>query len=124
VNTVPPDTILSNWRDGTTRPTPLRPDIVIHDRVEDRAVIADAKYRNDGDRASSDSLNEAQLYLQAYAKHSAAIIFPPVSNPPEWRADRVAAGDFALLEFPLRPADGLLDWLAGDGRGALFELFG
>lgn len=123
VNTTPPASILSNWRDESDRPSPLRPDIVLHDRDDNRAVVVDAKYRNDGDRASADSLNEAQLYLQAYGITSAAVIYPPQSQNPVWRAARVAGGDYTLLEFPVRPGDGLRDWLADEGRAALLALF-
>jgi hypothetical protein len=124
VNTTVPSEILSNWRDDTVRPSSLRPDLVLHKRDDGRAVIADAKYRNDGDRASSDSLNEAQLYLQAFGKESAAILFPPKSLEPRWEAHHVAAGGFRLLEFPIRPAPGAREWVAGPGRDALLGLLG
>ena len=51
-------------------------------------------------------------------------LYARVQGEPEpvWQAKAIAAEGYTLLEFPLRPGDGLREWLADDGRAELFAL--
>lgn len=123
VNSKPPGHVVSDWRDGTSRRSALRPDITIFEKATNQVALLDAKYRQDGDAATSESLTEAQLYLQAYGKHKVGIVFPPASAPASWPITWHSSGGFSLVELPLRPAPNLAAYVSGTLALALAQLF-
>jgi hypothetical protein len=114
VDAKPPQTVLRDWRDNTDRRAALRPDLVLFDRATGKAAVLDAKYRQDGDRASNSSLAEVQLYLQAYGLSQVAVVFPPHSPHAPWAPAEVAAEGFRIFELPVRPSSGLATYLAAE----------
>ena len=107
VDSAPPREVLHNWRDDTLKPSSLRPDITIHRLADGQVAPLDAKYRTNGARASSDSLLEVQLYLQAFGCRAVSVLFPPVGSPPRYDSQAIGNGHFNITEIPLRPMDDL-----------------
>ena len=111
---VSPATLLTDWRAATDRPTELRPDVLLHHKPSSRLALLDAKYRNAGARASSSSLSDVQLYLQAYQRERIAILFPPESAKlGDWQVHEVSDGRFSIFEVPFRPHPELGTWVTG-----------
>lgn len=123
VDSAPPANILPNWRDDTSTPAALRPDVVLRRRSDGRVAVLDAKYRSSGDRATAESLSEVQLYLQAFGCREVCVLFPPTTGQPPWQPHVITNGRFALTELPLRPMDGLDDYLATVVRPAIDRAF-
>lgn len=113
VDVTPPPAVISDWRDKTDRPAQLRPDLVLRERSSGRVALLDAKYRNSGLRASSDSLSDVQLYLQAYMRKRIGILYPPGLGPvaERWSIHRVTDGDRAIVEVPILPEARLAEFL-------------
>lgn len=103
VDSVPPSDVLHNWRDETSTPSALRPDIVLRRKADDQVAILDAKYRSNGQRATSGSLTEIQLYLQAFGCRQVCVLYPPITGSPPWQPEIITNGLFSLSELPLRP---------------------
>lgn len=86
--------------------------------------VLDAKYRTAGARATSDSLSEVQLYLQAYGCENVAILFPPRSeDATDWSVSQVSDGQFSIVEIPLRPAESLGTYVRDRLRPAVDQTF-
>jgi hypothetical protein len=112
VDTKPPSSVLSDWRDRTERPSSLRPDLVLHERASGRVAVLDSKYRRDkrsGLRASGDSLSEVQLYLQAYGRNEVGVLYPP--REPYWEINDVTDGQQRIVEIPFRPEAAMAEFL-------------
>lgn len=121
VDATPPSDVLRNWRDDSSTPTSLRPDITILRKSDGQIAIADAKYRAAGDRASRDSLSEVQLYLQSYGCLEVTVVFPPTATP--WQTHRVTNDHFGITELPLRPSAELAGYLRDTVRPAIEQSF-
>jgi hypothetical protein len=119
VDSAPPDDVLHNWRDDTSTPAALRPDIVLRRKSDHRVAILDAKYRSGGLRATPGSLSEVQLYLQAYGCRAVCVLFPPTAGSPPWEPHLVTNQHFAITELPLRPMDDLAGYMADVLRPAI-----
>lgn len=103
LDSAPPDGILHNWRDDTSTPASLRPDIVLWRRSDNCVAILDAKYRSGGLRATAVSLSEVQLYLQAYGCRDVCVLYPPTRGGEPWEPHLVTNQHFGITELPLRP---------------------
>jgi hypothetical protein len=114
LDVTPPHPVIRDWRDDSERKARLRPDLVLHERATGRVALMDAKYRGTGHRASSDSLAEVQLYLQAYSRKRVGVLFPPGGGLGEerWRVHRVSDGTFAIYEMPFLPETRMAIFLA------------
>ncbi len=123
VDTSPPDDVLHNWRDDTSTPAALRPDIVIRRRRDHRVAILDAKYRSAGVRATPESLSEVQLYLQAYGSREVCVLFPPTAGSAPWEPHLVTNHHFGITELPLRPMEDLAGYMADVLRPAIDRSF-
>jgi hypothetical protein len=123
VDSAPPADILHNWRDDSSTPSALRPDVVLRRTADERVAVLDAKYRSSGERATSDSLADVQLYLQAFGCREVCVLFPPITGQPPWQPHVITNGHFALTELPLRPMDGLDDYLTAVVRPAIDRAF-
>ncbi len=123
VDSAPPDDVLHNWRDDTSTPSSLRPDIVIRRRADNRVAVLDAKYRSGGLRATPDSLSEVQLYLQAYGCREVCVLFPPTAGIPPWHAHLVTNQHFGITELPLRPMEDLAAYIVDVLRPAIDRSF-
>jgi hypothetical protein len=119
VDSTPPDDVMHNWRDDSSTPAALRPDIVIRRRSDHLVAVLDAKYRSSGVRATPDSLAEVQLYLQAYGCREVSVVFPPTIGSPPWELHRVTNGYFGITEVPLRPMDDLAAYMTNVIRPAI-----
>ncbi len=64
-DTKPPKTLIKGWRSVSDRPDDPRPDILLVRKATNEVLLIDAKYRNNENRASVDSLYEMQYYLGA-----------------------------------------------------------
>lgn len=105
-NVVPPASVLRSWRSYTSRPDGYRPDLLFVRDDDQRVVIADAKFRSDGEEASESSRKELLSYMAAYGSASAVIFYPPVPN------DRLGVrtiewGDQRLIEVAVAPTASL-----------------
>lgn len=123
VDRAPPDDVLHNWRDDTSTPASLRPDLVIRQKSDHHVVVLDAKYRSGGLRATPDSLSEVQLYLQAYGCREVCVVFPPTAGSAPWEAHLVTNQHFGITELPLRPMDDLASYMADVLRPAIERSF-
>ena len=114
LDVTPPRSVIRDWRDDSERRAGLRPDLVLHERATGRVALLDAKYRNDGERASADSLTDMQLYLQAYSHRSVGVLFPPRTDAAgdAWRVHEVSDGTFTIYEMPCLPEPRMADFLA------------
>ena len=123
VDSAPPEAVLHNWRDDTSTPASLRPDVVLHRRTDHRVALLDAKYRSAGQRATPDSLSEVQLYLQAYGCREVCVLFPPTAGTSPWKAHVVTNQHFGITELPLRPMADLDRYIADVLRPAIDRSF-
>lgn len=122
VDSTPPEDVLRNWRTETSTPQALRPDIVLRRRGDHRVAVLDAKYRSSGERATPESLSEAQLYLQSYGCRKVSVIFPPIGQlVPSPHV--ITNGHFAVTELPLRPMEDLHAHVADVIRPAIEQSF-
>lgn len=122
VDSTPPAEILSNWRDETSTPAALRPDLMLQRHADHRIALLDAKYRSAGQRATPDSLAEVQLYLQSFGCRKVGVVYPPTTKPP-WTTHVISNEHFTITELPLRPSPELSDHVAVQLRPAIDELF-
>ncbi|MHB8154227.1 MAG: hypothetical protein ACYDG3_14465 [Bacillati bacterium] len=112
-DTVPPDSVARTWRQMTDRPDGPRPDVFLHDKEEGKFMILDAKYRRDGNRASSDSLAEMQYYLNTFQMQTSVICYPPTDSSYQ-TINSVTGGPFSLWELPVSPNKDIVDYLRKD----------
>lgn len=75
-DTVPPRDRFHNWRDESSRPSDMRPDISIVDLRRNRGILIDAKYRRDGTRIDTRSLNECQVYMHSFSRRRLIVCYP------------------------------------------------
>lgn len=120
LNVVPPPTVLRSWRSYTTSPDRYRPDILLVDKVTGATVIGDAKYRQDGLRASESSRRDVTAYLGTYGLRHAVIFYPPASGA--LVMGRVAAKAYGLTEVGLTPRNDLSTFAAGAIESLLSEI--
>lgn len=113
LDVTPPRSVICDWRDDSERRASLRPDLILYERDTGRVALMDAKYRNSGHRASSDSLTEVQLYLQAYSRRRVGVLFPPSQSPAvdELHVNQVSDGTFAIYEMPFLPESRMAKFL-------------
>lgn len=99
-DTAIPSRVLHSWRDGTRRPSNLRPDIVLVGITSGRVVLLDAKFKSDfaNARATSEDLFEMQGYLNGYSTSRGGILFPGKNAG----ANIIAGNGNALVELPIR----------------------
>lgn len=107
-DTSPPTPEFLNWRNGSSRPSDMRPDLTIIDRVAKRGLLLDAKYRIDGDRAPTSALAECQVYMHSFQQDAIVVCYPG-SAP---RLDEVASGPFRIVELSLSPYPGVDTFVA------------
>lgn len=112
-DTPPPPKILTTWRSATDRPDDPRPDLLLHYPLLRKLLIIDAKYRNDGNRASKDSLYEVQYYLNTFRLRHAAICYPP-SDSSYRQINLVSCADYTIAEIPLSPNPDIIEYLRDD----------
>lgn len=106
-DTVPPKTRFQNWRDLSSRPSDMRPDITVVDHVNDKGLLVDAKYRRDGTRVDSRSINECQVYLHSFRRSRIVVCYPgtgPAMNS-------VAGDGSEILEVSIGPFDGVREYV-------------
>lgn len=109
-DTPPPTEILSSWRSTSDRPDDPRPDLLLFYPSLSKLLLIDAKYRNDGNRASKDSLYEVQYYLNTFRLRHAVICYPPAD--PSYRDIALVQGsEYTIAEIPVAPAADLIDYL-------------
>ena len=93
-----PAQYLPSWRSRTARPALERPDIVVIDEANRRALVLDVKFSVDSSgRCRSTHLFEMQGYLNSYAIRSGGILFPGRPST----ARNLSNGDFTIGEIPL-----------------------
>jgi hypothetical protein len=74
-------------------------------------VIADAKYRSDGMRASQSSRRDLMSYMNAFGLARSVVFFlPKAPSPPN--AETLGYGGLALIEIPITPIGDLVEQLA------------
>jgi hypothetical protein len=117
-NVVPPASIMRSWRSYTSRPDYYRPDVLFFNESRQCVVMADAKFRNDGEEASESSRKELLSYMAAYGTGSAVIFYPPVPNDRltvrtiEWKDQR-------LTEVSVAPTPNLQTFLQNELESVL-----
>jgi hypothetical protein len=109
-DTEPPSSIMRSWRALTSRPDSPKPDFLFHYKSEGAVALGDAKYRNDGRRASESSRRELMLYMQAFGLTKAIIFYPP--EPVDLHVHSVRHDEYCLYEMPIRPSPALATFLA------------
>ncbi|MGH2894285.1 MAG: hypothetical protein ACRDPM_13625 [Solirubrobacteraceae bacterium] len=123
VDATPPSEVLHNWRDDTSTPSALRPDLVLRRIADGEVALLDAKYRSAGARATSESLSEVQLYLQAFGALEASVLFPPMVAAEPVEPQLITNGRFGLTELPLRPQPDLGEFVREKLRPAIERTF-
>jgi hypothetical protein len=123
VDAVPPDDVLHNWRDDTSTPSALRPDLVLRRVADGEVALLDAKYRSAGTRATPESLSEVQLYLQAFGALEVSVLFPPTGTTEAVEPQLITNGTFGLTELPLRPRPDLIAYAHETLRPAIERTF-
>ncbi len=98
-----PACVATTWRSETARPDRARPDITIASKLNNTYLLIDAKYRNDGNRASADSLAEVQYYLNTFCTDRAMIIYPP-DEPQFSKIISLSSRGQTLFQVPFSPA--------------------
>jgi hypothetical protein len=124
VDRQPPSWVVQDWRDRSSRPARLRPDLTLFHRPTGRAALMDAKYRRSGERASDDSLTDVQLYLQAYGRRTVGVLYPFVGNG-ELRVHRVADEKLdtsAIYEIPFVPEPRMAEFISSVFMETLDEM--
>jgi hypothetical protein len=118
-DTQPPEEKFANWRSGTSRPSAMRPDLCIVDRLNNVGILADAKYRvtNSG-RVPGGALQECQVYMQSFGQPAVAVFYPG----PGPLVERITAHSMTILEVSLGPFSGLEAYVSSDVRPALESL--
>jgi hypothetical protein len=119
VDAVPPKTVLPNWRSETEVPADQRPDLLLRRTSDDQVAILDAKYRLAGERATSDSLTEVQLYLQAFGARQVSVLYPHAAAKPREITNEV----FSITELPVAPRKDLDDYMTDVLRPAIESTF-
>lgn len=105
-DTKPPGDVLRSWRSTSARPADERPDILVHDRVQNRVAVVDVKFRADATgRARQDDLFEMQGYMQSFGIRAGGIVYPSDRREPV----SIEGDGYALSEIPLRPAVSVAD---------------
>lgn len=100
-----PNKYLPSWRAASGRPAFERPDIVIIDEAQGKALVLDVKFSvGDDGQCRSAHLFEMQGYLNSYGLRTAGIVFPGQPSAARNNSD----GNFTLAEIPLR-ASALLE---------------
>lgn len=95
---------LPSWRSASIRPAFERPDIVVIDEVQGKALVLDVKFSVGADgQCRSEHLFEMQGYLNSYGLRTAGIVFPAQPSA----AREISNGRYLLAEVPLR-ADAVL----------------
>lgn len=103
---VPPQHLLRSWRSFTSDDDKLRPDLVLCDTNSRTVLIADAKYRNDGTRASESSRKEIMAYMSAYNMDRIVVCYPP--SPSDLLSiHKVSAQGREIVEVTVSPVSGL-----------------
>jgi hypothetical protein len=123
IDAVPPSDVLHNWRDDTSTPAALRPDLVLRRTADGEVALLDAKYRSAGIRATPESLSEVQLYLQAFGALEASVLFPPTEGSGGVEPRLITNGRFGLTELPLRPRPDLQQYAREKLRPAIDRTF-
>lgn len=123
IDAVPPSEVLHNWRDDTSTPAALRPDLVLRRIADGEIALLDAKYRSAGIRATPESLSEVQLYLQAFGALEASVVFPPTVTTGAIEPQLITNGRFGLTELPLRPQSDLVEYVRVKLRPAIERTF-
>lgn len=110
---VPPPGVVSSWRLASTDPDNFMPDVVLHHRPSGRVLVGDAKYRNEGARASESARKEVMAYMSAFGVSSVVIFYPP--EPADALAvHRVAGRGLEIIEVPVSPAPDLRAFLGAE----------
>lgn len=123
IDAVPPSEVLHNWRDDTSAPTALRPDLVLRRIADGEVALLDAKFRSAGTRATPESLSEVQLYLQAFGALEVSVLFPPTITTGAVEPQSITNGHFGLTELPLRPQPDLDEYVREKLRPAIERTF-
>jgi hypothetical protein len=108
---VPPPSVLRSWRSYSGDPDDFRPDILIRRVSDNSVVIGDAKYRNDGRRASATSKKELMAYMAAFDAKKMLIFYPPDPKD-DLGVHDVAAFDREIIEVTVSPVSSLRAFLA------------
>ncbi|CAN5654126.1 hypothetical protein BH23CHL7_BH23CHL7_20350 [soil metagenome] len=120
-NTHPPARVIRSWRSYGAEPDVYRPDVLLEHVPTGRTLIGDAKYRNEGARASEDSRKELLSYMGAYGVDSVAVFYPP--DPPDALSlHRLEGQSRRLLEVPIAPVSALWSYVTADVLPALLDL--
>lgn len=122
-DTEPPTPEFQNWRNKSSRPTEMRPDLTIVDRESKTGIFLDAKYRVESSgRLPSSAINDCQVYLQSFGRKNIAVCYPG----PQPKISEIAADGFRILEIALGPYENLLDYVSNEVwptlRGAMEPL--
>jgi hypothetical protein len=107
-DTVPPANRFRNWRDASSRPSDMRPDLTIVDTSTDRGILVDAKYRREGSRVDTRSLNECQVYMHSFGRRRIVVCYPGLTPS----VTSVAGDGNEILEVSLGPFDGVRKYAA------------
>jgi hypothetical protein len=112
-NVVPPPAAMRSWRSFSTAHDGFRPDVLLVARDDGAVVVADAKYRNDGSRASESGRKEVMAYMAAFDIQRVLILYPP--DPPELLAVHSVAGSgYEIIEVTVAPVPGLDSFLRAE----------
>jgi hypothetical protein len=115
---VPPVGVVSSWRLMSGAPDNFKPDILLHHRPTGAVLIADAKYRNKGDRASESARKEVMAYMSAFGVSTVVILYPP--EPAAALAVHSIAGrGQEIVEVTVSPVPGLRAFLDAQWPGIL-----
>ena len=118
-DTVPPKPEFSNWRDDSSRPTDMRPDLCLVDRIDRVGVLMDAKYRvAPSGQVPTSALENCQVYMQSFDRKRIVVCYP--GRGPHIAA--VSGDDYTILEVSLGPFDGLMEYVANEVRPRIEEM--
>jgi hypothetical protein len=118
-DTTPPTRYLSNWREVSSRPTAMRPDLTLVHLPSRCGMILDAKYRvGSGGRAPNSALNECQVYMQGFGRNVIGMCYP--GDRLEMNA--VSGDGKTILEIAISPIDGLNEYLVSVVRPCIEAL--
>lgn len=107
-DTMPPEPEFQNWRQSSSRPADMRPDLTVIDRPQRLGVLIDAKYRVEKGHVPSSALDDCHVYLQAFECKSIVVCFPG----PKPSVSHVAAAGYDIVQVSLGPFEGLEEYVA------------
>jgi len=115
-DTVPPRPEFVSWRDDSSRPADLTPDVTVIDREHRRGMLIEAKYRSDdAGNLPGEAILEAQVYMQSFGRKAIAVCYP--GRTPA--IDKITGSGNTVLAVSLAPFADVASYVRDVVRPAL-----